>query len=140
MRLFILSAGLCVAFGATKAETVIPVATIPARHVIQAQDLVLHPATVAGAISDPNQIIGMEARVALFTGRPIRPGDLVEPALVERNQTVTLVFVRSGLQISAEGRALGRAAAGDTLRVMNMSSRTTVFGTVQLDGSVQVSR
>lgn len=140
MRLFLKYGVFLMICSSAGAETVVAVATIPARRVIQAQDLALHPATVVGAISDPNQIIGMEARVALFTGRPIRPGDLTEPALVERNQAVMLVFAQSGLVISAEGRALGRAAMGESLRVMNLSSRATVYGTVQADGSVLVSR
>ena len=83
------------------------------------------PGEVAAA-----QAIGQEARVTLYAGRPIPLSGLAPPALVERNQLVTLIFRRGGLDIRADGRALGRGAAGDEIRIMNLGSRSTIFGTV----------
>ena len=40
---------------------------------------------------------------------------------------------------TAEGRALDRAGPGDVIRVMNLSSRTTVSARVGLDGAAYVS-
>ena len=65
-----------------------------------------------------------------YAGRPIPLSGLAPPALVERNQLVTLIFRRGGLDIRADGRALGRGAAGDEIRIMNLGSRSTIFGTV----------
>jgi len=59
---------------------------------------------------------------------------------VDRNQIVPLVFKQGGLSITAEGRSLSRAAAGEIVRVMNLSSRTTVSGIVLANGSIQVSK
>jgi flagella basal body P-ring formation protein FlgA len=42
------------------------------------------------------------------------------------------------LRIAADGRALGRGAAGAHIRVMNLASRNTVGGEVQPDGTVHV--
>ena len=50
--------------------------------------------------------------MAIYAGRPVRPGDLGPPALVERNQLVPLVYQPGGLAISTEGRALGRGGGG----------------------------
>jgi flagella basal body P-ring formation protein FlgA len=61
------------------------------------------------------------------------------PALIARNQIVTLFYHSGPLVIAAEGRALGRAGPGDALRVMNLSSRSTVTGFVRPDGTVLVS-
>ena len=58
--------------------------------------------------------------------------------MVERNDIVTLVYARHGLQISAEGRALSRGGVGDNVRVMNLSSRTTITGLVQENGMIEV--
>ena len=65
-------------------------------------------------------------------------GAVGAPALVERNQIVELIFARNGLHIVTEGRALDRAGAGERVRVMNLSSRSTLFGTVTASGTVSV--
>jgi flagellar basal body P-ring formation protein FlgA len=77
--------------------------------------------------------------VTLYAGRPIPLSALGPPALVERNQVVTLVFQRGGLEIRAEGRALGRGGEGDTIRIMNLASRNTVTGWVTGDGLIHVA-
>lgn len=120
------------------ADVVVPARTIRAREIISAEDLVVKPVEVPGALADPNQIIGQEARSALYPGRPIRPGDIGPPALIDRNEIVTLVFLRGGLQIVTEGRALGRGAAGETVRAINTASRLTVSGLIRKDGSIEV--
>ena len=122
------------------AETVVPTRTIPARAIIMAEDLAQTQANIAGTVSDPAQIIGMEARVALFAGRPIRPGDVGQPAVVERNQIITMLYRSVGLTISTDGRALERASAGDVIRVMNLSSRQTVSAQIGNDGAAYVLR
>ncbi len=120
------------------ADTVVPVRTIRAREIIGPADIRVAPETVAGAVGDPARVIGREARTTLYAGRPIMAGHTAEPALVGRNEVVPLVFLRGGLRIVTEGRALGRGAEGEILRVMNLTSRTTVFGRVTADGSIEV--
>jgi flagella basal body P-ring formation protein FlgA len=46
--------------------------------------------------------------------------------VIDRNEIVTLRFNAGGLLISPTGRALDRAAEGERLRVINLSSRVTV--------------
>lgn len=121
------------------ADTVLAARTIRAQSLIMPQDLVVKQVDVIGAIADPSQVIGQEARVALYAGRPIRPGDVGPPAVVERNQIIALVYDQSGISITTEGRSLGRAGPGEIVRVMNLSSRITVSGQVLPDGRVIVS-
>ena len=71
-------------------------------------------------------------------GRPVRAVDVGPPAIVDRNDLVVLVFNRQPLSISTEGRALGRGAVGERIRVMNLSSRTTVTGLIRPDGQIEV--
>lgn len=139
MRILLALITLCLA-GAALAETVVPTRTLRANTIIAPSDLTLRSADVPGALSDPAGIIGQETRVTLYAGRPIRAGDIGPPALVTRNQIVTLHFTAGGLRILADGRALGRGGAGDRIRVMNLSSRTTLFGTVLPDGTINVSQ
>lgn len=130
---------LLLAAGPAAAEILVPARTIPARAVIMPEDLVLSDQVVPGAVTDAAQAVGMEARVALYAGRPINPSDLVPPALVERNAVVPLIYQGGGLTIATEGRALDRAGAGELIRVMNLESRTTVTARVGLDGAAYVA-
>ena len=132
---------LAVSFAPVQAawsEALIAVGTIRANTVIGPEHLTRSSEPHLGALTDPADVIGMEARVVLFAGRPIRPGDIGPPALVERNQIVMLLYYRSGLAISTEGRALGRAAAGEQIRVLNLASRNAVTGLVDPAGHVIV--
>jgi flagella basal body P-ring formation protein FlgA len=123
-----------------RAEVLVPVRTIPAQSVISPVDIQVSDLVVPGAMTDPDAVIGMEARVALYPGRPILPGDLALPATVERNAIVPLVYAAGNLHISTEGRALDRAGPGDVIRVMNLASRTTVTARIGADGVAYVSR
>ena len=120
------------------AESVVATRTIRAKSVITAQDLTTVSAALPGALTNPSEALGLEARVAIYAGKPVRAGDLGPPALVDRNQLVSLVFLSGGLAISAEGRSLGRGSEGDLVQVMNLASRNTVTGRVGPDGAVYV--
>jgi len=116
------------------AEVLVPTRT---KEIIGAEDLMLKSAEVPGSFTDPAEVIGQEARVALYAGRPIRYADIGPPAIVDRNDLVTLFFDNGPLVITTEGRALGRGAAGDVIRVMNLTSRT-VSGQIRPNGSIEV--
>ncbi|MBI1217214.1 MAG: flagellar basal body P-ring formation protein FlgA [Rhodobacteraceae bacterium] len=124
--------------GQAAADTMIAAHTLRAQSVIGAEDLSSIAIAVPGALTDPAEAIGREARVVLYAGRPIQPGDIGPPALVDRNQLVSLIFHSGELNILAEGRALARGGAGDAIRVMNTASHSTVTGVVAPDGTVVV--
>lgn len=134
-----LSALLLALAGPAAADVVVPSRTIPARSLIAAEDLVLRDLDMPGAVGTIAEIVGMEARVALYANRPVRPGDIGFPAIVERNQVVTLIYAAGALQIVAEGRALDRAGPGDAIRVLNLDSRNTVTAVIGADGAAYVS-
>jgi len=120
------------------AETIVAARTIRAQEIIGADDLLLRDIEVAGGTADAASLVGQEARVALYAGRPVRPGDVGPPAIVERNGILPLVYERSGLRITTEGRALDRAGVGEVIRVMNLSSRTTVSARITEEGVARV--
>jgi len=123
---------------AASAQTLVAARTVRSQAILTPLDLSVIAKTIPGSLENPDQAIGLEARVVLYAGRPIRPGDVGPAAIIERNQIVTLLFRRGALTIAAEARALGRAGVGDMLRVMNLASRSTVSGTVRPDGTVMV--
>ncbi|MEO0370904.1 MAG: flagellar basal body P-ring formation chaperone FlgA [Pseudomonadota bacterium] len=114
--------------------------TIRAQSVIMPGDLTMAEGEFPGVAEEVAQVVGQEARVAIYAGRPVRLSDIGPPAVIERNQLVPLVFQKNGLQIRAEGRSLSRAAPGDRVRVMNLSSRQTISGRVAPDGTVFVAK
>ena len=122
------------------ADVLVAARTIPAQSLIREEDLLLLAGADGSGVDDPLLLIGMEARVALYAGRPVRPADVGFPAIVDRNQIVTLIYDTGGLYIATEGRSLGRAGVGDIIRVMNLSSRHTVSARIGEDGAAYVSR
>ncbi|MEL7164908.1 MAG: flagellar basal body P-ring formation chaperone FlgA [Pseudomonadota bacterium] len=124
----------------TAADVVTPTRTLRAGSLITADALTIRDGIHPGAFDRITDVAGQEARVALYAGRPI-PFDAVgPPAIVNRNQIVPLRFRSAGLTITTEGRAMERGGAGDRIRIMNLQSRATLFGLVQEDGSIKVTR
>ncbi len=123
---------------AAPAETLVAARTIRSLSILTPDDLAIVSGTVPGALSAPEEAVGLEARVVLYAGRPIRAGDVGPAALIERNQVVTIEFRRGALAISTEGRAMTRGGVGDAIRVMNLASRSTISAVVGSDGIVRV--
>ena len=121
------------------ADTVVAAKNLRPGMIVSAQDVKLVEAAIAGGFQMLEDVIGQEARVVLYAGRPVLPNDIGPPALIDRNQIVTLVYTAGPMTILAEGRSLGRGAVGDRVRVMNLSSRTTITGSVSPNGDVIVS-
>lgn len=134
LAMIALMAGTAPAF----ADIIVPVRNIRAKELINASDLAVKTGELPGVLTKISDATGMEARVALYAGRPMRPGDIGPPALITRNDIVTLTFSNGPLKIRTEGRALDRAASGEFVRVMNISSRTTITGRVRPDGMIEV--
>ena len=124
--------------GAVFAQSVTPVRAIRSQTVLVAEDLALAEAAVPGGFASIEDAVGLEAKVALYPGRPILASQLRAPALVERNAVVRMSYASGPLRIVTEGRALDRAAAGEPVRVMNLASKQTVTGVVAADGSIEV--
>ena len=120
------------------ADTLTAARLIRPQSIIGPADLGVLPQDIPGALKGDDDVVGMEARVTLYPGRPILVDHVGPPALIERNQPVVVFFKNGGLTIATDGRALSRGAEGDIVRVMNLSSRNTISGKVERDGSVTV--
>jgi flagella basal body P-ring formation protein FlgA len=123
---------------AAMADIVVPNRTIRPNTVLTADILILIKGNRIDSFDRIEDVVGQEARVALYAGRPILFDSIGPPALVDRNEIVTLRYESGGLVISTAGRVLQRGGAGDRVRVMNLASRATLFGFVQTDGSISV--
>lgn len=120
------------------ADSVVPTRTIRANAIITDLDVTMKAMLTKNGFDRALDVIGQEAKTTLYAGRPILFDDVGPPALVTRNQIVSLRFETAGLLITTEGRSLERGGIGDRVRIMNMDSRATLFGQIQADGSVHV--
>lgn len=124
--------------GSAMADTVVSTHVIRVGTLITAGDLQMTPSEVEGAFQSIDEIAGLEARVVIYPGRSIRFDAAGKPALVSRNQLISLKYIVGGLTIFTGGRAMARAGAGESVSALNLTSRVTVNGIVQSDGSVLV--
>lgn len=120
------------------ADTIVAARNLRSQTILTAADVTVIPGETPGSYISVDEVLGQEARVVLYAGRPIRIEDIGPPAIVDRNQIVTVVFQTGTLEIAAEGRSLSRAGIGDKVRIMNLASRQIITGYVREDGQVVV--
>lgn len=112
-----------------------------AGQVISASDLVTLSGDIShlptGVASDPSSVIGRTLRNSLGAGQTIRIDQLVAPLVIRQGQTVRVISTGNGFSVSAEGKAINNATAGQATQV-RMNSGQTITGTARADGSVEI--
>lgn len=109
--------------------------------ILKAADIVVERLPKAQVGNNPaalDQAIGKQMRHAMRAGQPLHVADLAKPNLVQRDQSVTLIYRTDGLCLTTRGKALDSGAAGDTVGVLNTESKRTVTGTVIGRGEVSI--
>jgi flagella basal body P-ring formation protein FlgA len=91
------------------------------------------------AVTKREQAVGFAARSSLQPDRPIRTVDLMKPDLVQRNETVTLVYEVPGVMLTIRGKASEGGAEGDVINVLNEQSKRTVQGVIIGPGRVAIN-
>jgi flagella basal body P-ring formation protein FlgA len=86
-----------------------------------------------------DRAVGMQARGQLRAGQALRTADLAKPDLVQRDQSVTLIYETAGLYLTMRGKALDGGTEGDVVNVLNLQSKRTVSGIVTGRGQVSVA-
>jgi flagellar basal body P-ring formation protein FlgA len=109
--------------------------------VLKASDLtvVRRPKSVDGAMTDLDDVVGRAARHQLRPGQPLHAADLMKPDIVQRNDTVTIVYQVPGLTLTLRGQAQEAGALGDSIGVLNLESKRVVQAVVSAPGRVAVS-
>ncbi|MGB0959138.1 MAG: flagellar basal body P-ring formation chaperone FlgA [Halocynthiibacter sp.] len=95
---------------------------------------------IQGNESDFSAILGQETRSIIYQGQPLLPKLIGPPTLVQRNQIVPILYKHGPLTLQTEGRALNRGSEGDLIRLINLSSKTSISGRIQKNGTVLVSQ
>ncbi|MCE9521825.1 MAG: flagellar basal body P-ring formation chaperone FlgA [Alphaproteobacteria bacterium] len=84
-------------------------------------------------------IVGQSARRALRARTPLFAYDVKKPVLVKKGELVAVIYSLPGIELSAQGQAQADAAKGDTVSVINTTSRRTVEARVTGPGTVSVA-
>jgi flagella basal body P-ring formation protein FlgA len=100
--------------------------------VLKASDLAVlrRPKTDSGVLTGLDAVAGLAARRALRPGQPLAPIDVMKPEIVQRNDSVTIVFQAPGVTLTLRGQAHDAGALGDTIGVLNMESKRVVQAVV----------
>ena len=102
--------------------------SLMAGDIVQPTDLVW--AKVAAApLDSPNDaeaIIGQAAKRPLRAGAVVQARDVGAAQVIKAGDIVTVSFDADGVSLSMQGKAMGAAGVGDTLSVMNPTSKKIV--------------
>ncbi len=94
----------------------------------------------AQILTDAGALIGQAARRPLRADTPLRAFDVEAPSVIRRGDIVSLVFQSGPLTLAARARALDDAAAGETIRFVNLQSNRTVEAVADGPGRARVTR
>lgn len=98
-------------------------------------DLAAQP---SNTLTDPARAIGQHARYAVASGNTLRADMLRLPPAVQQGQAVKVIGSGPGFSVTNEGRALNRAAEGETVRV-RLPNGQVVTGTARAGGVVELA-
>lgn len=91
------------------------------------------------ALTDRDLAVGLALRNAMQPGRPLRAADLNKPDMIQRNETVTLIYEVPGISLTMRGKATEAGGEGDTISVMNEQSKRPVQGVIVGPGRVLIT-
>ncbi len=89
---------------------------------------------------DPEALVGARAKTAIRAGNILRRTVVLANPLVRKGDRVTLKAAAGSVEVTAQGIARSDGAKGDTIRVYNELSRTTVYCTVIDSRTVRIGK
>jgi len=75
---------------------------------------------------DAAEIIGKAARRPLRSGTAVASLDVTAAQVIKRDDMIDVAFHAEGMTLTLQGKALGAAAIGETLNVMNLNSKKVI--------------
>jgi flagella basal body P-ring formation protein FlgA len=109
--------------------------------VIKASDVTIlrRPKTDTAVVTDMKAVVGLAARRQLQPNQPLNTADLMKPEIVQRNNTVTIIYQAPGVTLTLRGLAQEAGALGDTISVLNAESKRVVQAVVSGPDRVSVA-
>ena len=75
---------------------------------------------------DADQVIGKVARRPLRAGSAVASRDVTDPQVIKANDTVQVIYRADGISLVLQGVAMGSAALGDPVEIMNPVSKKAI--------------
>jgi len=104
--------------------------SLAAGEVVQPADLTYAKVPVFQAPQDAPRdaadIIGKAARRPLRSGTVVASLDVTAAQVIKRDDMIAVAFHAEGMTLTLQGKALGGAAMGETLNVMNLTSKKVI--------------
>ncbi len=95
---------------------------------------------IKGYFNDPQALVGAKAKTAIRSGTVLRKTIMLTNPLIRRGDRVTLKAIAGSVEVTSQGIARGDGARGDTIRVYNEMTRSTVYCTVIDSRTVRVGK
>jgi len=123
------------------AEVIVSSKQLAPGALISANDLAKQPADLTQlpntVMTMPEQAIGKTVTTSVPSGYVLRIDMLRSPNIILQGQTVKLVTQGKGFTVSAEGKALGNAASGQTISVRTPTGQV-ITGIAKQEGIVEI--
>lgn len=129
-----------VVHGSVTALVVVATAGVRAGEPLAEEQLALERRDVSGvpgALSDIDRVVGMASRRALRAGQVVSERWLIQPVLVERGDSVTIVARNAGIEVRVPGEALESGRRGEIVRVRNTATGQVIRARVVEKGTVE---
>jgi flagellar basal body P-ring formation protein FlgA len=120
-------------------EAAVLARSVERNDVLKSSDVVVErrpKAEVGADVLTRDRALGMQARRQLRAGQALKGADVAKPDLVQRDQSVTLIYETVGIYLTVLGKALEAGTEGDVVNVLNLQSKRTVSGVVVGRGRV----
>lgn len=123
-------------------EVVVVAENLNAGDIIQARSVRLESMDAGklqpGYLTDLSKVVGMQTRQAAPPGSVVFERSLTRPILVKQGEMIRIAARIGEIEVSAGGVAMSQGAAGDLIRVQNLTTKRFLTGRVQEDKSVLV--
>jgi len=93
----------------------------------------------AGAMQNPEKIIGMEARHSIRAGSVIKQRLLQRPLIIRKGHRLSVAVQQRGFRLSTEVIALEDGADGDTIKVRNAKTEKLLWAKIGREGNLIIN-
>jgi flagella basal body P-ring formation protein FlgA len=121
-------------------RTLVYARNLAAGEILEASDLQWSANAVAASdgLDNPALAIGKSARHPVRAGAPVQAYDLANPKLIHAGDAVEVAYESDGVVLTLEAKATSDATLGDTVEVVNPTSKKTIEAVASAPGRALV--
>jgi flagella basal body P-ring formation protein FlgA len=117
--------------------------SFPAGTILSQSDVVMRPVPLRFAestgVAQLNDVVGKALTRQSREGMMLKPNDVAVPALIAKNDLVTIYFRQGAMTLTVKGQAITSATRGAPVQVLNLMSKRVISATAIAAGAVEVS-